>query len=299
MTEILHASGVAGECVHEMLSRELYELQCDLAEQPDHGEARQRIERTVAEFRCVAASGNGYAGVLPIFARLHPGVRLIHLKRRDKAAFIASQIRTAELYPETYVYYTTDIGKMRRIAAFHTGESTVAEWRALSLPEKISWFYDYTHRHVEQAYALFPATLRIYTEDLSKPETLRALTEFMAGDGGAIPAPRRLNGHALIDIYDFPPEQRAFAQWIFGRLDAARVAESSQYLVDHVLNATVAWLGYLQRGVAAEYNPRYGRPVEQVRAQAEQFLARLTFYQGEMRRFLTEMDPATPEEDGP
>src|SRR3954468_12575487 len=108
INEILRTSGMGGSCIHEYLSRELYELQCDLIERPEHTDTDQKIREAIAGFPSVAASGNGYAGLLPIFAELYPGLKLIHLKRRDKQAFVASQIRNSHLFPDTYVYYSTD-----------------------------------------------------------------------------------------------------------------------------------------------------------------------------------------------
>jgi hypothetical protein len=124
INEILRSSGSGGQCIHEIYSRDLYELQCDLVERPERTDTQQRIRELIGSFPCIAASGNGYAGVLPVFAELHPNLKLIHLRRRDKQAFVASQVRNSQLFPETYVYYSTDTGVMRRITAFHTGEAT-------------------------------------------------------------------------------------------------------------------------------------------------------------------------------
>lgn len=290
ITDILRAAGMAGECAHEMHSRVLYELQCDLAERPEQAGTRQALRDTIAGFPCAAASGTGYAGVLPVFAELYPDLRLIHLKRRDKAAFIASQIRNSGLYPETYVYYSTESGVMRRISAFHTGEASREQWQALPLSDKFAWFYDYTHRSVAAAYRLFPAVLQLDTEDLGRAETLRRLTSFVAGEAAEPPTPRRLNGHALIHIHDFPAEQRAFAQWLFGRLPSQALTENNTVVVDHVLNAAIAWLGYLQTGFAAQLDARYARPPEQVRREAQALLSRLDFYRSEVARFIAEMN---------
>lgn len=296
INEILRSAGMSGECIHEMHSRELYELQCDLVERPERTGTRTRIYETIADFP-IAAAGNGYAGVLPIFAELYPNLKLIHLKRRDKQAFIASHVRNSQLYPESYIYYSTDIGEMRRITAFHTGEATREQWDALAVEDKFSWFYEYTHRAVVSAYSLFPAVLQIETEDLSNPETLRRLATFVAGDSTEAPDPRRLNGHVLVDIYDFSDEQRAFAQWMFGRLDSRQIAESNTVLVDHVLNATIAWLGFLQSGVASKYDERYSRSPEQVLREAQTFLSRLDFYRSETARFISVLDATQAQQD--
>jgi hypothetical protein len=292
INEILRSSGIGGACVHEMHSRDLYELQCELAERPEQPDTAKRIRETVADFSCVAACGTGYAGVLPIFAEQYPNLRLVHLKRRDKQAFIASQVRNSQLFPDSYIYYSTQIGVMRRIAAFHTGEATSDQWNALSLSDKFAWFYEYTHRLVISAYPLFPAVLKIETEDLSSVDTLRRLTSFIAGDHVEAPNPQRLNGHTLVGIYDFPAEQRVFAQWMFGRLQSQQIADSNTVLMDHVLNSTIAWLGYLQTGVAGKYDKRYARAPEQVRSEAQAVLDRMDFYRGELARFISEMDGA-------
>ncbi len=290
INEILRSAGSGGDCVHELLSRDLYEWQCDLVEQPKRADTRQRIREAIAGIPCVAVAGNGYAGILPIFAELYPNLKLIHLKRRDKQAFIASQMRNSQLFPETYIYYSTDVGAMRRITAFHTGEATREQWFALSLAEKFDWFYEYTHRLVASAYSLFSAVLQIDTEDLSSPEQLRELADLVSGNTLHAPAPRRLNGHSLIDIFDFPTEQRAFAQWMFGRLDCQQIGEDNTVLLNHVLNSTIAWLGYLQTGFSSKIDERYSRSPEQVKREAQAVLARLDFYRTELARFISEMD---------
>jgi hypothetical protein len=288
INEVLRSSGIGGECVHEMHSRDLYELQCDLIERPECTDTQKRIRQLIGSFPCVAASGNGYAGVLPIFAELYPTLKLIHLRRRDKQAFISSQIRNSQLFPDTYVYYSTDTGVMRRIAAFHTGEATRDQWSAFSLAEKFDWFYEYTHRLVASAYSLFPTVLEIDTEDLSNPETLRSLASFVSGDASNAPGPRRLNSHNLIDVFDFPAKQRPFAQWLFGRLNCQQVAEENTVLVDHVLNSTIAWLGFLQTGVASQLNEQYSKPDEEVERLAQEVLSRVNFYGDEIARFISE-----------
>ena len=160
INEILRSAGSDGECIHEMHSRDLYELQCDLVEQPERNDTREKIRETIADFPGIAASGNGYVTSWLIFAELYPDLKLIHLKRRDKQAFIASQMRNSQLFPDTYVYYSTDVGVMRRTTAFHTGEATRDQWSALPLAEKFDWFYEYTHRLVVSSYSLFPAVLQ-------------------------------------------------------------------------------------------------------------------------------------------
>lgn len=290
INEILQSASSGGECVHELFSRELYELQCDLVEWPERPDTLQKIRDIVASFSCAAVSGNGYAAILSIFADLHPSLKLIHLRRRDKRAFIASQVRNSQLFPETYINYSTDKGVMRRIAAFHTGEMTRAEWFSVSLEDKFDWFYEYTHRHITAAYPMFPAVLQIDTEDLNSPETLRDLAAFVSSDKIKSLSPRRLNGHALIDVFDFPAEQRTFAQWMFGRLDCGQVAEHNTVLVDHIMNSTIAWLGYLQTGFSSRIDARYSRSTEQVRQEAQTFLARLDFYRAEVARLISVID---------
>jgi hypothetical protein len=293
INEILKSSGRGGECIHELYSRDLYELQCDLVERPDRADTRQKIRELIGSFPSIAASGNGYAGVLSVFAELYPNLKLIHLRRRDKQAFVASQVRNSQLFPEAYVHYSTDTGVMRRITAFHTGEATRDQWFALSLEEKFGWFYEYTHRHVTSAYSLFPSVLQIYTEDLSDPDARRRLASFISGDATNAPNARRLNSHRLIEIFDFPAEQRVFAQWLFGRLNCGQIAQDNTVLLDHILNSTVAWLGYLNTGFASQLDPHYSKPHEDVQRLAQEVLSRLNFYSAEITRFISETDKST------
>src|ERR1700722_17379179 len=75
---------------------------------------------------------------------------------------------------------------------------------------------------------------------------------------------------------------------MFGRLNSQQIAEENTVLVDHVLNSTIAWLGFLQTGVAGELSEQYSKPDEEVERLAQEVLSRVNFYGDEIARFISE-----------
>jgi hypothetical protein len=66
------------------------------------------LKRMVAECSHDCIVGNGYAPILPMFAE-HYGrrLKLIHLRRADRAACVASLRKNCELFPDAYGYYSS------------------------------------------------------------------------------------------------------------------------------------------------------------------------------------------------
>jgi hypothetical protein len=134
------------------------------------------------------------------------GLKLVHVRRRDRTACIASLRRHCDLFPATYGYYTTDAEAAgKRMAAFHFGEMTRAEWDRLPLEERFGWYYDKTHALVDGYKSLFETCTEIETEALDDEETRRTLARIAAGSDAVLPPKTH------IKLFAADPEHRRAA----------------------------------------------------------------------------------------
>jgi hypothetical protein len=226
---------------HEWASSELNALFCDWVETKDPAiEAQIRELILHCPYACV--TGNGYAAVLPIIADvLGDQVTLVHLRRRDRAACIASLVENAELSPQNHFYYANSpIAKSKRPAAFHFGEMSKEQWSALSLHDKFGWYYDKTHALIEQHKPLFTRTLAVDTEDLSD-ESVRAA---LAHAAGSAQTPRAFHVNRFVDLRHVPPIRHSYVQRLLGQLDVQKLAHDDLYGVRAVLNEFIYHLAH-------------------------------------------------------
>jgi len=218
---------------HEWASSELNVLFCNWMETKDPAFEHQ-IREWIMHCPHACVTGNGYAAVLPIIAEvLGDQVTLVHLRRRDRAACIASLVENAELSPQNHFYYAeSPVAKSKRPTAFHFGEMTRDQWSELSLHEKFSWYYDKTHTLIERHKPLFANTLSIDTEDLSD-ESVRAA---LAHAAGSEETPRAFHVNRFVDLRHVPPARHSFVQRLLGQLDVQKLASDDLYGVRSVLN---------------------------------------------------------------
>jgi hypothetical protein len=232
-----------GLTVHEYCCRELNQAYCDFRESAEADASA--IERMVADCPFDCTVGNGYAAILPFFARHYGrGLKLVHLRRADRTACIASLEKHAELFPTAYRHYSADpAAVVARMAAFHFGEMTQAQWEKLTIREKFGWYYDKTHDLVRQHAALFDQHVEISTESLDNVDTRRVIADFVAGPDAPLPPRTHLNA-STIRIEGFPAEHRHKMHWLLGRLNLDEVAGDDLYALDYFLEKFVAWTGY-------------------------------------------------------
>lgn len=268
--EIYKRHDIEGTVGHEYAAQAFYNAFCALKTTGDQ-KYRDELRRLVADCPHRAIVGNGYAGVLDLFAEIWPGVKLIHVKRRDREALIRSHMSNQQFFPETYLNYGSETGVMERTAAFHLGEMSREAWEVLSLHDRFGWFYDYTHAELDRAKPSFSSVLEVFTEDLSRPETLKSLNQFVGGGETAPPPPLALNRHVYAAITDFTDQNRAFGQWLFGRLDMAKLQDDPLYLSEYATNAFITWMGYLISGFASQLNETYVADDQTIRQTVENF----------------------------
>jgi hypothetical protein len=244
MVERVFAASGGGRTMHEYCCREFYQAFCDYRET---GAAVHwaNLQRMVSECPYDAIVGNGYAAVLPLFAeRYGRGLKLVHLRRADRAACIASLAKNCALFPTAYGYYSSSAeATVKRMTAFHFGEMTHAAWDRLPVEEKFGWYYDKTHALIADAKALFDDYTEIETETLDSAATRRVLANLVAGPSAALPPKSHLNA-AMIDISAFPKEHQFKMNWLLGRLNIDEMAQDDLYAIDYFLEKFIAWTGY-------------------------------------------------------
>jgi hypothetical protein len=267
---LLDRSG-GGQAMHEYCCREFYQAFCEWAETGDSS-YDAALGRMVAAcpYECIV--GNGYAAVLPLFAaRYGRGLTLVHLRRHDRKACIASLMQNCELFPTAYGNYSSSPAAVaKRMAAFHFGETSREAWDRLPLAEKFGWYYDKTHALIEHHAVLFDQCMKIETECLDEEETRQTIARLVTGREDAAPPRTRLNA-ARIDIASFPPEYQYRMAWLLGRLNLEEVARDEVYALDYFLDKFIAWTGY-QITDAPQLAPARPAPVEKIEADLDRAL---------------------------
>jgi hypothetical protein len=226
MIERVFASCGGGRTMHEYCCRESYQAFCDYRE-TGAAACWTNLQRMVSECPYDAIVGNGHAAILPLFAeRYGRGLKLVHLRRADRAACIASLAKNCALFPTAYGYYSSSPeATVKRMAAFHFGEMTRWQWDRLSTEDKFGWYYDKTHALIAGAKALFDDYTEIETEMLDSAATRRVIADLVGGPGAAVPPKSHLNA-AMIDISAFP------------------MVQDDVYAIDYFLEKFTAWTGY-------------------------------------------------------
>jgi hypothetical protein len=239
---VFAGSGGDRHSMHEYCCREFYQAFCDLKETGDDGCA-DAIARMIADCPYDSIVGNGYAAILPQFAeRYGSELQLVHL-HRDREACIASLMTNCALFPTAYRYYSSSPeATVKRMAAFHFGEMSRAQWDRLPLRDKFGWYYDKTHALVRQHAALFAAHIEIATESLDDEACRRAIADFVGGDR-ATPPKTHLNA-SVIDIAAFAKQHQLKMNWLMGRLNMEELANDDVYALNYFLDKYIAWTGY-------------------------------------------------------
>jgi hypothetical protein len=197
--DLAAANGTRLVAVHELYANHVCNLLCGWYETGRYG-YRLALEELLAHVPAHAVAGTTYQFALDILAdKYGRGLKLIHLQRRDKRAYIRSLERIIHFRPATAVNMTTEACRPQhrdyttRLAAFHLGDMSRSDWEALPLERRLDWHYEKTHALLDAARQSFDAYLKVYTEDLNRPATLRRLARFIDPTWRKACAPVRLN----------------------------------------------------------------------------------------------------------
>lgn len=265
MIEYLYAKSGARRSMHEYCCREFNQAFCEFVETGDAG-AAGALDRMIADcpFECIV--GNGYAAILPLFAKHYGrGLKVVHLCRTDRDACIASLVKNSEMFPTAHRYYSqSPEATIKRMTAFHFGEMSHAAWDRLTLLEKFSWYYDKTHALVRQHLTLFDASMLVQTEHLNDAATRLSVADFVADAPTIVPPKTHLNASS-IEIGSFAKEHRAKMHWLMGRLNIEEAATDDVYALEYFLNKFIAWSGY-QITAAPELEGTLSPPDDEIAA---------------------------------
>ena len=265
--------GTGQRVMHEYEARKFYQAFCDYCETKDErheADIRSMIEN--CPYDCIV--GNGYAAVLPQFLQVNASLKILHLRRSDRSACVASIKRNCELFPLAFRYYaTSSAAKFKRMAAFHFGEMTQQEWDRLSLDDKIGWYYDKTHSLIRSYRDSFSEYVEVTTESINDETSRRAISRLVSGSEDIVAPPTQLNSHSFTT--GLPADRHDRMQWLFGRLNLNEVAADDVYAVAYFLEKFVAWTGYQIDGSIRDISPNDVKSREQIGetlAQAEKIL---------------------------
>ena len=252
--------------MHEYMAREFYHAFSNYRETAEHhylDEIYQMID--ACPYDCIV--GNGYASVLPLFAeRWGKDTAIVHIRRLNRQACIASLKKNSVLYPMAYRYYSdSPEAVVKRMAAFHFGEMTVHEWNRLSAEEKFAWYYDKTHFLISSYETMFSACGQLQTENLNEERSRRLVARFATGDDTMLPPPVWINRHGF-DVAELAPERRIKMQWLLGRLDVGNMSQDETYAITYFLEKFVAWTGYQLDGSIEQISLSDVKTREELRA---------------------------------
>lgn len=230
--------------MHEYGARKLYRAFCAYKETGDQRFAED-IRRHIADCPYDCIVGNGYAAILPVIRDVWgPETRLVHIKRRDRDACIASLVKNCDMFPEAYGYYTSsEQATFNRMTAFHFGEMTESEWNRMPIAAKLGWYYDKTHALIEEYKGLFAVSVDLFTEDLSDDQSRQTIARLAGGADADLPPPTHTNIQEF-DIASVPEKNRDKAIWLIGQLNWDLLFTDDLYALNHFLNSFIAWTGY-------------------------------------------------------
>jgi len=236
IAKLSELTGIGYQVSHEYKSRELFDIFCEYRETGDR-KFLDTLNGIIAQCPHDCIVGAGYATLLPMFAEQYgPQLKLVHLRRADRARCVESIKENAELFPAAYRYYhSSSAARYRRIAAFHFGEMDRDRWDRLSTDEKLGWYFDKTHSLVDQHTALFANHLAITTESMNDEPTRRALAKLIVGDDSVLPPPVVANPHYL-KPGTLPPRDAEIAQWMLQDMDTLELGKNGVYLLEYAVS---------------------------------------------------------------
>ena len=264
MRSVHHGEADGRSAEHDYRARVFHGAFCGHRET---GDARylEAIRGMIARCPHECVVGSGYAGVLPLFAELSKGeMKLMHIRRGDRAACIESLVKDCLMFPAAYKYYApAGQGRTKRMAAFHFGEMTREAWGALPIEAKFGWYYDKTHYLIAESKALFAEYVEVETEELDAAATRGTLARLAVGGDEVLPPRTHLNAHHF-DIARLPRERQGKMQWLLGHLNLYDLAEDDVYGLQYFLEKFAAWTDDQMSGAVREVSPPDVRSFEEI-----------------------------------
>lgn len=255
INQIFAFEGKGRTCGHEILSRWIYNRLHQLGYEAlcSDGETLEMIQNC----KYPAIAGAGYSVAQDVFLKANPRCKLIHLKRKNKQAFIESYSKMMSQFPHLVGGYS-DIDESQVVSHIMTAcdfnEISKKEWSGLPASEKISWYYDKTHQLIDAHKHLFSDYKIFYTEDLNDEKSRRELAEYVLDKRPAdfIPDAAHLNMN-FFQNYQCNPHEKSLLHWWFHDLNPHDILKDDSYLLDFIANKYTALMGYHQHTKLEEF----------------------------------------------
>ena len=182
---LAEANGEERVVEHELYSSHICNLFSQFAE-TGHRFYLQVLRDLLRHIPAYGISGTAYQYALPMLFEIHgPGLKLIHLKRKDKRACVRSLSQIVYYRPAMAINVTrdrcrTDVDEYTcRPTAYHFGEMSRETWAKLTREERVSWHYDKTHELIERAKHFLSNHITVHTEDLGRETTIRRIARLV------------------------------------------------------------------------------------------------------------------------
>ena len=239
LQEVFDRADGGQQAVHEYATVELHDLFADYRETRDP-QLLAEASKIIAGCPYPCIVGNGYAGFLDLFADIYGrGLRVIHLRRRDRTNCVESLRKNCELFPGAYCYYSSaKESRYKRMAAFHFDEMSFETWSPLPIEDKFGWYYDKTHALIEHARPRFDTFIEVNTETLNQSATRQTLARLAIDDDAVVPAPAHLNCH-FFGSEVLPIDQRQYVHGLLQGLNLLQLSEDNGYLVEYAVDTII------------------------------------------------------------
>jgi len=273
---IFELNGHSGKSVHQKDHVSLYNEFCLLKETEDRRHYENMREIIQEWRRGDGIIGNGYAHCLELIYDIHgPAVKIIHL-RRQKASWIDSFKKNVRTFPWSHGNYSNESSaRIMRIGAFHFGEMSREQWQALSLEERLCWYYDKTHALISEAESRFNETLGVATEALSKAETVQHITRFLEPKWRFPETGLRVNvsrvDYEALDEFDRVIVNRAYSEFDYVRA-AREPLVGEHYFAEKVVDGFVHRDCYEHSTVSEHELRKYEKRLKQRLAEVRRLL---------------------------
>lgn len=263
------------QACHEFASREIYNCLDKLWHSRDSQDTSQaqaillQLKTLIKNCPYEAIIGNGYAFAFAKMTQLFPKKsRFIHLKRRDREACIRSLINCNQFFPEANGHYSSQADvdfQVWRTSAFHLDEMSKQAWDEWTIEQKFEWYYDRSHHLLDEMSRYFTHSLDVYTEDISDPDKLLEIADFLQITPPEAPIQCvRKNSFvyaeaAQIDAFYLPK-----AQWFYLNFDFPRSVENELLPIDYFCERFISWNSKLLSHEEKDELARYDLPLKEM-----------------------------------
>ena len=148
---------------------------------------------------------HGFGFILPLVATIFGRDMKLIIVHREHQSHVNSLVSRLKIDPHRWLPYGNHEAfraknNINRPSAVSFGEITDAGWKKLSPPEQFDWFITKQNDLISENRNLFSNVLDVNTEELSKPETLKNIFNFVYEDScGKVPQSQHVHSTFNVD----------------------------------------------------------------------------------------------------